>query len=512
MRACLRRRCNFRSHNFTRPFSISPATHERVHVARLLSQQTEVDGVDVYGWVRSLRRQKKVAFVAVGDGSTLESVQAVLKPEDAAQLSTGAAVRLTGSWQASKGSKQSHELQVTQVAILGANDAEHNPLQPKYQTPEYLRTIPHLRPRIPANALLLRLRSQVIASLTHFFNQQGFVQTHTPIITSSDCEGAGEVFTVSSNTAKEPEQRPKPKHEAQVEHFFRTPKYLTVSAQLHLEALAQAVDKVWTLSPTFRAERSDTPRHLSEFYMLEAELCFTDDLSDVMAVVEGMLVAIASDLLRSNISTELLKAREASQSEHSDATDSLTATDLKARWTGLASGAWPRITYAHAITLLQTAAAESKATFTFQPSYETGLQAEHERWIAATVGEGKCPVFVTDYPAVQKPFYMSPSSASESSGVDEQDTAACFDLLVPELCELAGGSLREHRGDELRKAMEAKGAAGGGLEWYQDLRKYGSVPHGGFGLGFDRLICYLSGVGNVRDVVAFPRWVGRCEC
>ncbi|KAK0870375.1 asparaginyl-tRNA synthetase [Friedmanniomyces endolithicus] len=210
MRACLWRRCNFRSHNFTRPFSISPATHERVDVARLLSQLTEADGVDVYGWVRSLRRQKKVAFVAIGDGSTLESVQAVLKPEDAAQLSTGAAVRLTGSWQASKGSKQSHELQVTQVAILGANDAEHNPLQPKYQTPEYLRTIPHLRPRIPANALLLRLRSQVIASLTHFFNQQGFVQTHTPIITSSDCEGAGEVFTICSNAAKEPEQCEKP--------------------------------------------------------------------------------------------------------------------------------------------------------------------------------------------------------------------------------------------------------------------------------------------------------------
>ncbi|KAK0305648.1 asparaginyl-tRNA synthetase [Friedmanniomyces endolithicus] len=513
MRACLWRRCNFRSHECLRPFSVSPVKHERVDVARLLSQQTEANGVDVHGWVRSLRRQKKVAFVAVGDGTTLESVQAVLKPEDAAQLSTGAAVRLTGSWKASKGSKQSHELQVTQVAILGANDAEHNPLQPKYQTPEYLRTIPHLRPRIPASVLLLRLRSQVIASLTHFFNQQGFVQTHTPIITSSDCEGAGEVFTVSSNAAKDSKQRPEPGDQAQIEHFFRTPKYLTVSAQLHLEALAQAVDKVWTLSPTFRAERSDTPRHLSEFYMLEAELCFTNDLSDVMTVVENMLVAVASDLLSSHTGAELLKARESSQAEHESPTDSLTAADLKARWTGLASGAWPRITYAHAIHLLQTAVTTSSATFAFEPSYEVGLHAEHERWIAATVGEGQRPVFVTDYPAAQKPFYMAPSpTSSESSGGDEHSTVACFDLLVSELCELAGGSLREHRVQELQVAMQGKGVEGGGLEWYQDLRRYGSVPHGGFGLGFDRLICYLSGVGNVRDVVAFPRWVGRCEC
>ncbi|KAK4540895.1 hypothetical protein LTR36_008837 [Oleoguttula mirabilis] len=391
------------------------------------------------------------------------------------------------------------------------NDAEHHPLQPKFQTPEYLRTIPHLRPRIPANALLLRLRSQVIASLTQFFANEGFVQTHTPVITSSDCEGAGEVFTVSSNAAKNSVQETKPEDEAQVEHFFRTPKYLTVSAQLHLEALAQAVDRVWTLSPTFRAEKSDTPRHLSEFYMLEAELCFTEDIEDVMSVVENMLRAVAQALGASPLGAQLLRLRDIPSKDAEEGEKSASAVTLKQRWAGMATGDWPRITYRDSIDLLQQAVSDGKATFAFRPSYEAGLQAEHERYIAATVGEGWRPVFVTDYPSVQKPFYMPPSlSTANSKGAE--DTVACFDLLVPELCELAGGSMREHRSAQLLQALTAKGVDGSSLEWYQDLRKYGSVPHGGFGLGFDRLLCYLSGISNVRDVVAFPRWHGRCDC
>ena len=397
------------------------------------------------------------------------------------------------------------------VKLLGDNDAEHNPLQPKYQTPEYLRTIPHLRPRIPANALQLRLRSQVIAVLTQFFFSEGFVQTHTPVITSSDCEGAGEVFTVSTNVAKDSVQQTKPGKEAEVEHFFRTPKYLTVSSQLHLEALAQSVDKVWTLSPTFRAEKSDTPRHLSEFYMLEAELCFIEGIEDVMSVIEKMLMAVAHTLGTSPLGGELLRAREVPNRDAEGGESEVGASALMRRWAAMATGGWPRITYHEAIELLQQAATDGKASFVFAPTFEDGLQAEHERYIAATVGEGWRPVFVTDYPSLQKPFYMSPSpSTADSNGT--ANTVACFDLLVPDLCELVGGSMREHRSAELLKAIEAKGVASGGLDWYQDLRKYGSVPHGGFGLGFDRLLCYLSGVNNVRDVVAFPRWHGRCDC
>lgn len=468
-------------------------------IVALLDRTEPASNVEANGWVRSVRKQKKVAFAAIGDGSTLEPLQAVMKPELADDLSTGVAVSLRGDWVQSHGKGQSHELQVSKVSVLGENDAENNPVQPKYQTAEYLRTVPHLRTRVPINALLLRLRSQVIASLTRFFADEGFVQTHTPVITSSDCEGAGEVFTVSSNASKVSDQKSTPEKDAKVEHFFKEPKYLTVSAQLHLEALAQAVDKVWTLSPTFRAEKSDTPRHLSEFYMLEAEQCFVSDADQIMDLVENMLRHLATDLHHTRTVKELITAKSGAQAEENEA--SLDSKALEARWSGLRAKYWPRIPYAAAIKILETA----HTTFEITPNYKDGLAAEHERFLAEKVGKGS-PVFVTDYPQAQKPFYMA------SSPDHTQETVACFDLLVPDLCELVGGSMREHRSDKLLAAMKAKGVAGEELEWYQDLRKYGSVPHGGFGLGFDRLLCYLSGVGNLRDVVAFPRWHGRCDC
>ncbi len=395
--------------------------------------------------------------------------------------------------------------------MLGENDAENNPLQPKYQSPEYLRTIPHLRARIPANALLLRLRSHLIASITTFFNREDFIQTHTPIITSSDCEGAGEVFDVCSNVSSDSVHKSESHGESQPGHFFRQPKYLTVSAQLHLEALASAVNRVWTLSPTFRAEQSDTPRHLSEFYMLEAEMCFVNDVDKVMNLVENMLRSSVTELSHMRIWTEILKVRASAMDDGEQVNEKLVSPEtLQQRWDGMMKRHWTRITYSEAIELLRNASSSGTATFTFKPTYEDGLQAEHERYIATEVGKGS-PVFVTDYPRVQKPFYMLPSTpATNNQGAT--DTVACFDLLVPDLCELAGGSLREHRSNELLAEMEAKAVAGKDLEWYQDLRQYGGVPHGGFGLGFDRLLCYLAGVSNVRDVVAFPRWYGRCDC
>jgi asparaginyl-tRNA synthetase len=363
----------------------------------------------------------------------------------------------------------------------------------------------------------LRLRSHVIAQLTQFFNEQDFVQTHPPIITSSDCEGAGEVFTVSLDPTPAKTENgdtsspPGPPREMP---FFQSPKYLTVSSQLHLEALAQSVGKVWTLSPTFRAEKSDTPRHLSEFYMLEAELAFVDDVGVVMDLVENMLRHIGRGLQTSRVGQELLQARE---SEGADVTHEVLAR----RWQGLVDGPWPRITFADAIQRLQ-ATNEEKSLFTFQPSHESGLQAEHERFLAETVGQGG-PVFVTDYPRDLKPFYMAPSSSSPGT-TNAGSTVACFDLLVPELCELVGGSMREYRLPQLLENMDARGlrkalgsdlndpATEGSLQWYIDLRKYGSVPHGGFGIGFDRLLCYLSGVSNIREIVGFPRWYGRCDC
>lgn len=365
--------------------------------------------------------------------------------------------------------------------------------------------------------MLLRLRSQLTQSVTTYFASQDFVQTHPPIITSSDCEGAGEVFTIAPAASAPTPGQPRTAEE----HFFNSPKYLTVSSQLHLEALAQAVGRVWTLSPTFRAEKSDTPRHLSEFYMLEAELAFVDDVNDVMDVVEGMLRHVAQDLQSSAVGQELLggQARDLNEGDGSS-----SHSTLAQRWQGLIDGPWARITYAQAIQHLQEAVAKGTVKFEFEPTHEDGLQTEHERFLAESLGHGG-PVFVTDYPRSVKPFYMAPS-ADSAAGPQTAPTVACFDLLVPEICELVGGSMREHRLAELTQAMEEHGLSkalptdsdadadhgDGSLSWYLDLRRYGSVPHGGFGLGFDRLVCYLSGVTNIRDVVSFPRWHKRCDC
>ena len=355
----------------------------------------------------------------------------------------------------------------------------------------------------------------MIGRLTSFFNDEGFTQTHTPIITSSDCEGAGEVFTVSSKASTVSGQN---SEAGQVEPFFRSPKYLTVSSQLHLEALAQSVGHVWTLSPTFRAEKSDTARHLSEFYMLEAEMAFTDDMNVVMDLIKRMLCHVASDLRQHPVVQEIL-SRSATQSEEDDI-QMTSAQTLDHRWDSLqivdrtpiggdsnpTYPKWPVLTYTECIGYLERAAADNPSLFEFAPTWHDGLQAEHEKWLAQNF---MSPLFITDYPRHQKPFYMAPNADGK--------TVRCFDLIFPDLCELVGGSMREHRSKELLDTMKEHGllkdtSGASGLDWYVDLRRYGSVPHGGFGLGFDRLLCYLTGVNNIRDVVAFPRWYGRCEC
>lgn len=293
--------------------------------------------------------------------------------------------------------------------------------------------------------------------------------------------------------------------------FFRSPKYLTVSSQLHLEALAQSVGNVWTLSPTFRAEKSDTARHLSEFYMLEVEMSFVEDMNVVMDAVEKLIQSITKPLLSSRIGREILASKDPN-SEHPDEKRPET---LRKRWEGILNGPWPRITYTEAIHLLQS----SKRKFDHKPEWGLGLQAEHERYIADKVGIEGSPVFVTHYPKLIKPFYMLPKASS--SGATE--TVECFDLLLPEVCEVVGGSMRESRVEPLLASMQSNGLIPQGplssisdedlgeLKWYVDLRRWGSVPHGGFGLGFDRLLGYLAGVQNIREIVTFPRWVGRCE-
>lgn len=459
-------------------------------VARAL-QLGQSKQVTVNAWIRTVRKQRKLAFAELDDGSSLSPLQATLEPGQAQHLSTGTAVKVTGSLEPSPvGKEQAWELRATEVVTLGQNDATDSPIQKKYQTSEFLRTLPHLRTRIPHYALLLRLRSEAIAAATSFFREHEFFQVHTPVITSSDCEGAGEVFTVAPKEAA-PTDDP----------FFREQKFLTVSSQLHLEAMAQSVGRVWTLSPTFRAEKSDTARHLNEFYMLEAELAFTDNLHDVMNVVEELIRSIARGVAESSVGKELLEGK----SRHDE---SEPKVDLRARFDGLAQSGWPRITYQEAIGILQRALQDGEVNFEASPSGYEGIQTEHERYLAKVVGKGR-PVFVTDYPQAQKPFYMAASRPQETSSAEP--TVSCFDLLMPDICEVVGGSIREHSLNALQDAMQTKGLGNSpGLEWYLDLRRYGSVPHGGFGLGFDRLLCYMAGISNIRDVVAFPRWYGKC--
>ncbi|KAI9049409.1 hypothetical protein LZ554_006443 [Drepanopeziza brunnea f. sp. 'monogermtubi'] len=487
--------------------------NSRFSVAHLLEDGPENGSkVVVDGYIRSVRKQKDLSFAHIGDGTTVKSIQAVMKPEQALSLNTGAAVRFTGSWTPSTYWKrsQSHELVVEEVHILGDADPTTFPLQKKWHTPEYLRTMPHMRARTPGNLQLLRLRSDAIAAVTRMFNDTGFVQTHTPIITSSDCEGAGEVFHVSSEhkgkTGKDNDGS-----------FFRSPKYLTVSSQLHLEALAQSAGKVWTLSPTFRAEKSDTARHLSEFYMLEAELNFTENMEDVMRVAENVFQSITGSLNSgSRGATEMLEGVKNQKANIQNPQP--TEKELLRRWRG-GDYSFHRITYTDAIKVLRARTGLQK--FEHEPKWGLGLQAEHERYIAHTIGvteEAVRPVFVTHYPKAIKPFYMLPSS----SGEEGQETVDCFDVLVPEACEIAGGSMREYRLEPLIQAMQANQMIPpgrfptdeelGDLKWYVDLRRWGSAPHGGFGLGFDRLLAYLGMVPNIREVVSFPRWLGRCDC
>ncbi|KAK6608364.1 asparaginyl-tRNA synthetase [Botrytis cinerea] len=400
----------------SRSFSISyPTRASQLSVAKLLGTSPEnVDEVkvNVNGFIRSIRNQKKISFASIGDGSSVQPLQALLTPQQAERLSTGTAVRLTGYWKPSPNQKaQSNELHVLEVNVLGAADPATFPLQNKYHTPEYLRTIPHLRTRTPFNSALLRFRSQSIASLTQFFTEQDYVQTHPPIITSSDCEGAGEVFEVGS-------AHKGPVGKADDGTFFRSPKYLTVSSQLHLEALAQSVGRVWALSPTFRAEKSDTPRHLSEFYMLEAECSFVEKMDEVMDLVENMLRHLTTNLYSTQVGREILESKRSGDEEK----DTINRRhELTRRWEGMIRGPWPRITYAQAIEELEN----SGQTFEYPPVWGSGLQAEHERYIANKVGLGS-PVFVTDYPKSIKPFYMLPSESSRVGGLWRLSSALIF--------------------------------------------------------------------------------------
>ncbi|KAL9108383.1 MAG: hypothetical protein Q9227_006843 [Pyrenula ochraceoflavens] len=530
--------------------------------------------VTVKGLVQSVRKQKKWAFAHISDGSTVTPLQAILTPQQAKDLTTGAAVEIIGKWEPSPGQGQENELKATEVKLLGAADSKTYPLQKKYHTPSFLRTIPHLRLRTPFDSLITRLRSECSFLVSQYLrNGHGlgpFSQIQPPLLTSSDCEGAGEVFTVNPRDALPQSVMDADKTEKARQYFFREPAYLTVSTQLHLEAYAASLGSVWTLTPSFRAEASDTPRHLSEFWMLEVEVQHLDSLPALMDLTENMIRTIVRDLRQTAIGQEILAYKRPflekvipgplnpeflsveEEDEDPPLDRLLLRRDLEFRWDTLdRPEAWHRITYSDAISELLSAARVNPDEFDYEPEWGSGLQLEHENFLVAGVGHGG-PVFVTDYPKKIKPFYMLPSNDSAKGA----ETVSNFDLLFPGgMAEVVGGSLREHRLEKIVENMRAAGmiqshdptipktpsSAGPAsdssspnkqsnhsqsteeppspypyllphetlennpLKWYVDLRRYGSAPHGGFGLGFERLIAYLAGIRNVRDVVGFPR-------
>ena len=442
--------------------------------------------ITVGGWVRSIRDSKAFGFIVINDGTFFTPLQVVYHDdmenfEEISKLNVGAAVVVTGTLVATPQAKQPFEIQAKTVTVEGASAPDY-PLQKKRHSFEYLRTIAHLRPRTNTFQAVFRVRSLTAYALHKFFQERGFVYVHTPIITGSDCEGAGEMFRVTTMDM-ENVQKTEDGAVDYTQDFFGKETSLTVSGQLNAETYAQAFGNVYTFGPTFRAENSNTTRHAAEFWMLEPEMAFAD-LEDDMDLAEDMLKYVINYVMEN-------------APEEMNFFNSFVDKGLINRLTNVATSEFARITYTDAIEILK----KHNDKFEFKVSWGIDLQTEHERYLTEEVY--KRPVFVTDYPKDIKAFYMKQNPDGK--------TVAAVDCLVPGIGEIIGGSQREDDYEKLATRMEELGMKTEDYGFYMDLRKYGSTRHAGFGLGFERCIMYLTGMGNIRDVVPFPRTVNNCE-
>ena len=443
--------------------------------------------VTVGGWVRSIRASNAFGFAVLNDGSAFATLQVVFEADklknytEIAKQNVGASLVVTGTLVLTPEAKQPFELKADVIEVEGASTPDY-PLQKKGTSLEFMRTIAHLRPRANTFNAVFRVRSECAFAIHKFFNERGFVYAHTPIITTSDCEGAGEMFRVTSLDldALPLDENGKVDY---TQDFFGKKTGLTVSGQLNAECMAMAFGNVYTFGPTFRAERSNTQRHAAEFWMMEPEMAFAD-LHDDMEIAEAMIKYVVSHVM--NTCPDELKFFN----------DRFDPTLLD-RLHNLVNNDFGRVTYTEAIRLLT----ESGNKFDYPVSWGIDLQTEHERYLTEKIF-GK-PVFVTDYPAEIKAFYMRLN--------DDGKTVAAMDMLVPGVGELIGGSQREERLDYLLRALEKFGLDEADYKWYVDLRRYGGTKHAGFGLGFERLVMYITGVSNIRDVEAFPRTTGSAE-
>ncbi|MBX2949248.1 MAG: asparagine--tRNA ligase [Crocinitomicaceae bacterium] len=462
----------------------------------------------VKGWVRAFRSNR---FIQLNDGSTINSLQAVIDFENfdeavLKKITTGAAVGLTGILIESQGSGQSVELQVKEVEIIGEanpDDVQKTVMQPKKHSLEFLREQAHLRFRTNVFGAVFRIRHGVSYAIHKFFNDKGFFYIHAPIITGSDAEGAGEMFHVTNLDMEK-----LPKNEAGTvdysEDFFGKPVNLTVSGQLEAELAALALGQVYTFGPTFRAENSNTSRHLAEFWMIEPEVAF-NDLNDNMDLAEEMLKYICKYIV-DNFADDLafLNEREKAEQQTKPVNERNELTLLE-RLDFVINNDFKRITYTEAIDVLMNSNHYKKKKFKYEVNWGTDLQSEHERYLVEK--EFKRPVIITDYPAAFKAFYMRRNDNSEPG----KETVAAMDILFPGIGEMVGGSQREERLDVLKEKCAAFGIHEADLWWYLDTRKFGTVPHSGFGLGFERMVMFVTGMTNIRDVIPFPRTPGNAE-
>ncbi len=450
---------------------------QRTLIIDALGAQEPCPRITLCGWIRTRRDAKDFSFVEINDGSCLTNMQCIVDAGTPAHgalgdCGTGAAIAVAGELVASPGKGQQWEVRAAEITVFGLADPETFPLQKKCHSDEFLRTIAHLRPRTNKYGAAFRIRSEAGAAIHEFFRGRRFAWVHTPVLTGADCEGAGEMFHVTSL-----------KPGVTNTDFFDRPCHLTVSGQLEAEALALGLGRVYTFGPTFRAENSNTPRHAAEFWMVEPEMAFAD-LEDLMELGESLTRHVVEHVL-ARCETDLKLF------------DSFVDKGLLDRLKNIAATPFARISYTEAIDILQ----KSGRAFTFPAVFGTDLQTEHERHLAEE--HCKKPVIVYDYPKEIKAFYMRRN--------DDGKTVAAMDILVPRIGELVGGSQREERLPLLENRIRELGQNPEDYWWYLDLRRFGSVPHAGFGLGFERLLMLLTGITNIRDVIPFPRTPGTLE-
>ncbi|AWW29869.1 asparagine--tRNA ligase [Echinicola strongylocentroti] len=481
------------------------AFNKRSKIKLLLESNKIGEKITIMGWVRTKRGNKNVSFIAVNDGSTISNYQVVADPniinEDILKrISTGACIKVSGEVVASQGSGQDSEVIAENIEVLGEADPEKYPLQPKKHSMEFLRDIAHLRMRTNTFGAVFRVRHALAFAVHHYFNKKGFFYIHTPIITASDAEGAGETFKVTTLDLK---KTPLTDNGAidYSKDFFERETNLTVSGQLEGELAAMALAEIYTFGPTFRAENSNTTRHLAEFWMIEPEMAFYDaeDNQDLAEDFLKSIITYAMEHCKADL--EFLDKRAAEENAKKPVNER-TDLGLLDRLRFVAEHAFERVTYTEAIDILRNSKPNKKKKFNYLiEEWGTDLQSEHERFLVEK--HFKKPVILTDYPKDIKAFYMKQN--------DDGKTVAAMDILFPGIGEIVGGSQREENMEKLTGRMDEMGISQEELYWYLDTRRFGATPHSGFGLGFERMVQFVTGMGNIRDVIAFPRTPGNAE-